>query len=204
MANGVKNAKSAARKFLAGVVAGVKGKHKGKDAVDKPAASKPDTAPKTAPKTARKDKDTSAGPDVSKGKGKRKKGKDKPADLSEAREDVNVKGKNAKHLSDVSTAKNVLGRGAARAKVFGFAASAVWRAVGFRSRKDGSYYYTVSQCKAMRDGLGLAGVIRDGNVKCQFADGRGRANGNDPLYGGDVPALTAEQWAILEKAGGVK
>lgn len=219
MANTVKNAKTAARKLLAAVVNGVK-KGKPKDTADvsdvpkkkgkktypydtvavKDGVAKVTPGTDAAPKGKKdKPKDTAAVPAVSK-----KKGKKKTEDLSEAREDVTVKGKNAKHVSDVSTAKNVLGRGAARAKVFGYAASAVWRAVGFRQKKDGSFCYTVSQCKAMRDGLGLNGVIRDGNVKCQFADGRGRANGNDPLYGGDVPALTGDQWATLERVGGLK
>lgn len=218
MANTVKNAKNAARKLLTAVVDGVvKAKGKGKtvrvkelkpgdatgkgqtvkvsvsDTDDKPPASK-DTDDKPAVSKGKKRKAKPAG-----SKGKKRKAK--PADLSEPRSPLSKAERKGLHKAvdadSVSRATNTLGRGAARATVFGHSASAVWRALGYAHDDDGNGLYTRSDCLALRDGLGLDGVIKDANCNLQFGDGRGRYKGNDPLYGGDVPELTTADWKVV-------
>lgn len=199
MANVVKNAKKAARDTVTAVVDKVKGLKK----KDKPAVG-----PDVSPVLLGKKKDTSNPPDVSPAKPKGKKGK-KPVDLSVPRNAVSKairKGLSKFVDADsCTTAKNLLGRGANRANVFGHSASAVWRALGFRYTKSDGFLYTLSDARAVRDALGLEGVITDTNVKCQFGDGRTRANkGMKPddaggTYGGVVAPLTDKDWTAVDK-----
>lgn len=191
MANVVKNAKKAAADTLTAVVNVVKGKG------GKPVKTADGRTPGDF-KPAKKDT-----PDTSVVSPKpKKKGKAKPADLSVPRNAVSKAILKGLHKSvdgaSCTTAVNTLGRGSNRAKVFGLSASSVWRALGFR-KVGKEFVYTVSDAKGFRDGLGLGDVITDTNVKCQFGDGRGRANGNDPLYGGDVAELDDKQWAVVDR-----
>lgn len=211
--NTVKNAKAAARKFLSAVVDGVRKGSKGKDTDDKPKGSKVSqkvTGVSPAPTVPKGKKDTTDTDD--KPKGSKKKTKKKSADLSEPRVGLTKSERKGLHKAvdadATSKAKNTLGRGAARAKVFGHSASAVWRALGFAhtkpTGKGGDGLYTRSDCLSLRDGLGLNGVITDANCNLQFGDGRGRHNkgvaANDPdggLYGGVVAELTSADWKVV-------
>lgn len=207
--NVVTNAKTAARKVLSAVVDAVK--KKGKPVTATPAGSKVTGVADTPTPKAKKGKkadDTDDTPPVSKAK---KKGK--PADLSVPRSGLTKAKKKGLHKvvdADATTkATNTLGRGAARATVFGFSASAVWRAVGFAhdkpTGKGGTGLYTRSDCLALRDGLGLGGVITDKNCTLQFGDGRVRHNRgvkadatDGGLYGGCVAPLTPKDWKVVD------